>query len=206
MGAAKTSAAAVWSLILGVLSLLCCCVTGLPGLILGIVALVNIGKSQGRLKGKGLALAGILFSCILTVVNGAALWSLRTSSDPQIRKFFDNFGEIFKTGQEMAKGTTQATEMATALKAYADSHAGQLPPDLETLVTENLLGQEALASPVGGDGAAFWELTEAGSKVSDLAPTEVVVKGGPLEMMGQQLYVVIRANWTVEGIPATQLK
>jgi prepilin-type processing-associated H-X9-DG protein len=57
---AETSGMAIASLILGVLGF--CGITGLVGLLLGIISLVKINNSQGRLTGKGLAIAGICIS------------------------------------------------------------------------------------------------------------------------------------------------
>jgi len=57
---AKTSGLAIASLVLAILSPFTCLLTGLPAIILGIVALVKIEKSAGRLKGKGLAISGIV--------------------------------------------------------------------------------------------------------------------------------------------------
>lgn len=62
----KTSAMAITSLVLGILGAVSCGATSLVGLILGILAIVRISNSQGRLGGKGLAIAG-------TVVSGAFL-------------------------------------------------------------------------------------------------------------------------------------
>ena len=59
----KTSGLAITSLVCGVLG--CLGITALTGLILGIVALVKINKSQGRLGGKGLAIAGICVSGVM---------------------------------------------------------------------------------------------------------------------------------------------
>jgi len=63
---AKTSGMAVTSLVLGILGIATCGITVLLsapiGLVLGIVAMNKIGKSEGQLKGKGLALAGIITS------------------------------------------------------------------------------------------------------------------------------------------------
>lgn len=56
----KTSGLAIASLVLGILSPLTCFVTAIPAIIFGIVALVKISKSVGRLKGSGLAIAGIV--------------------------------------------------------------------------------------------------------------------------------------------------
>lgn len=63
----RTSGLAVASLILGILGAFV--ITGLLGLIFGIIALVQIGGSRGRLRGQGLAIAG-------TVISGLALLSI----------------------------------------------------------------------------------------------------------------------------------
>lgn len=56
-----TSGKAINSVILGVLSLMLCSVfTGLPAIILGALGLRDIGLGQGRVGGKGLAIAGII--------------------------------------------------------------------------------------------------------------------------------------------------
>jgi hypothetical protein len=56
----KTSGLAIASLVLGILGM--CGITALLGLILGIVSLVKINRSGGRLSGQGLAIAGICVS------------------------------------------------------------------------------------------------------------------------------------------------
>jgi hypothetical protein len=56
----KTSGLAITSLVLGVLGF--CGITAVVGLILGIIALVKISRSQGRLTGNGFAIAGICVS------------------------------------------------------------------------------------------------------------------------------------------------
>lgn len=61
---AQTSGLAVASLVLGIAGIFCSAVTALPGLILGIVALVKINRSEGRLTGSGLAIGGICTSAV----------------------------------------------------------------------------------------------------------------------------------------------
>jgi prepilin-type processing-associated H-X9-DG protein len=56
----KTSGMAIAALVLGILTLGFAIFTGLPAIILGIIALGNIEKSGGRLTGKGFAIAGIV--------------------------------------------------------------------------------------------------------------------------------------------------
>ena len=66
---AKTSAQAIWSLILGILSFLCFGLfTGIPAVICGHLARSNIRKSQGALTGSGMALAGLILGYIGIVV------------------------------------------------------------------------------------------------------------------------------------------
>jgi len=62
---AKTSAQAIWSLVLGILSFLCFgFFTGIPAVICGHAARSNIRKSQGALAGGGMALAGLILGYI----------------------------------------------------------------------------------------------------------------------------------------------
>jgi prepilin-type processing-associated H-X9-DG protein len=60
--APKTSGLAVTSLILGCLGLFTCGISALVGLVLGIIALVRINKSNGQIGGQGVALAGTIVS------------------------------------------------------------------------------------------------------------------------------------------------
>src|SRR4051794_29116581 len=58
---ATTSGMAIGSAILGVLSLfLCSVITGIPAIIFGALGLRAIGRSDGRLQGKGLAITGLV--------------------------------------------------------------------------------------------------------------------------------------------------
>ncbi len=57
----KTASLAIWSLVLGILSLLCCTIfAAIPGVICGHKALNRINASGGTLDGKGLAIAGLV--------------------------------------------------------------------------------------------------------------------------------------------------
>src|SRR6185312_17212668 len=57
----KTSALAIWSLVLGILSLVCFSIfAGIPGVICGHKALSKIKNSAGSLTGQGLAIAGLI--------------------------------------------------------------------------------------------------------------------------------------------------
>jgi hypothetical protein len=66
IGDVKTSKSAIWSLICGILSFLC--LPALPALILGIVALVAISNSKGKLKGTGLAITGMIMAVVVPII------------------------------------------------------------------------------------------------------------------------------------------
>ena len=67
----KTSVLAIIALILGILSFFTCALTAIPAIICGIISLVMIEKSGGKITGKGFAIAGIIvpvFSFALMMV------------------------------------------------------------------------------------------------------------------------------------------
>jgi len=70
---ARTSGLAIASLILGPCGILSCGISSLVGIILGIVSLTQISKSQGRLKGQGLAIAGIIVSAFFILMMPAMM-------------------------------------------------------------------------------------------------------------------------------------
>ena len=55
----KTSGMGIASMVLGILSIFSCGITAIPAVILGIISLIQIEKSGGRLTGRGLAIVGI---------------------------------------------------------------------------------------------------------------------------------------------------
>lgn len=65
---AKTSGKAIASLVLGLVSFTCSLITAIPGLIFGILALIDISRSRGRLGGQGMAIAGLITSSLCLVL------------------------------------------------------------------------------------------------------------------------------------------
>lgn len=63
--ATKTSGLAIAALVLGILSPFSGFLTALPAIILGIISLVKIERSGGKLTGKGLAIVGIVLPVVL---------------------------------------------------------------------------------------------------------------------------------------------
>lgn len=66
-----TSGLAITSLVLGIASFICTIFTGVIAIVLGIIALLQISGSNGRVKGNGMAIGGIVtgaMGCLWTLV------------------------------------------------------------------------------------------------------------------------------------------
>jgi prepilin-type processing-associated H-X9-DG protein len=94
---ARTSKLAVASLVLAILSIPTFFITAVPAIIFGIVGLVKIEKSQGRLKGKGFAIAGIaapatvipialMMAIMLPALAGARAMAQRTMCSANLKQ------------------------------------------------------------------------------------------------------------------------
>ena len=68
VGAPRTSGMAIASLVLGLVSFFCSVFTGIPAIILGALGLSEIGRSKGRLQGRGMAIAGLICGGLTTLV------------------------------------------------------------------------------------------------------------------------------------------
>jgi hypothetical protein len=111
----KTSGMAIASLVLGLLGF--CGITALVGLILGIVALIRIRHSAGRLKGGGLAIAG------MAVSGGMLLFALPIMAGlllPALAKA--------KHKAQNINCANNARAVALAVRLYADENEGKCPP------------------------------------------------------------------------------
>ena len=73
----KTSGLAIASFVLGILGFCTFFITSIPAIILGIVGFVKIGKSGGKLKGKGFAIAGIVLALMIPILMSPILMRAR---------------------------------------------------------------------------------------------------------------------------------
>lgn len=195
---AKTSGLSIAGLVLAVL---------VPpvGLILSFIALIRIGKSQGRLMGKGLAVAGIVvsvvimfFMCILTGLLLPALANARAHA-------------------KLLKEVASLNLVGTELLAHAAENDGQLPAvaDWETVVIDRM-GMDHFIT-MGGAGPVAYAMNEhlEGVDLDELMSPETTVllfecePGGPI--VGDQTllpprpraprgYVILFADGTARGV------
>lgn len=64
----RTDGKAIWSLVCGILSISCFFITGIPAIVLGHMSRFSIRNSNGRLKGEGMALVGLILGYISVVL------------------------------------------------------------------------------------------------------------------------------------------
>jgi hypothetical protein len=136
----KTSGLAISSLVLGILGPFSCGLTAIIGLILGIIGLVKIGNSRGRLGGKGLAIAGICVSGLFVLL--LPLWAAVV---------IPNFVK--------ARGKAQTINCVNNLKAiglgarmWANDHNDTFPPDFLSMSKE-LVAPKVLVCPAANGKA-----------------------------------------------------
>jgi len=128
----RTSIAAIWSLVFGILSF-CLSIFGfIPALILGIFALVKINGSEGRLTGKGLAIAGIVTGSIGVFVGAIAIAILM----PAMTKVQDRAISI--------KEANDVRSLVIACNIYASDWDGAFPEKLQDLYPDYMGDQPPL--------------------------------------------------------------
>jgi prepilin-type processing-associated H-X9-DG protein len=112
---ARTSAMAVTSLVLGILGLFTCGITALFGLAFGIIGLVKVKGSQGKLKGDGLALAGIIVSAVFLLalpIFAAMLLPVLAAA---------------KQRAQTINCMSNEKQLALAIQIYAQGHSNHFP-------------------------------------------------------------------------------
>lgn len=112
----QTSKLAVWSLVCGIATVFCSCITGIPAIIMGVMALNRIGKSHGTLGGKGLAIAGLCCACTLGITGTAMMAGLAVPAYNQVQE-----------KAKLMQASNNARLIVICLKSYAGDNSGQYP-------------------------------------------------------------------------------
>jgi hypothetical protein len=110
-----TSGLAIAAFVLGILSPFTCMLTLLPAVILAIVALVKISHSAGRLRGTGLAIAGICAPIVLLPVAAVGMGIMMPA-----------LARVRQLAFRMTCGTNLHS-LGIAMRAYAADNNGQFP-------------------------------------------------------------------------------
>jgi hypothetical protein len=112
----RTSKLAIASLVLGVMSAGCTVFTGIPSVILGIMALAKIRKQPHELGGHGLAIAGIVCSGVLGLFFFAIIATLAVPAYTGVQE-----------RARMMQAVNNARQIAIVMKNYAGDHQGLYP-------------------------------------------------------------------------------
>lgn len=128
-GKIKTNRAAIWSLICGISSFLC--LPALPAIILGVVALVAISNSKGKLKGAGLAIAGMIAAVVIpivTIVVGAIIIAIVFPSFLTTQPQFPPIPptDIWTPGEYINQGQNDETILSEQISANESSAIASL--------------------------------------------------------------------------------
>ncbi|HEX7619384.1 MAG TPA: DUF4190 domain-containing protein [Verrucomicrobiae bacterium] len=207
----KMSGMAVTSLVLGILGILTCGITALAGLILGIVALVKVKNSGGKLKGGGLALAGTIVSGIFLFLLPLLLLPALASASPRAQE-----GNCLNNEKQLA----------LAVMIYSGDHTNRFPPAAtwcDAIQPETGGNKQLFRCPAANSdsrcGYAF-NTKLGGMDVSKVDPRTIMIfesdagwnaNGGweslpanPRHMRGR-IYVVTFVDGHVEAVNQTRL-
>jgi len=212
---ARTSALAVTALVLGILGLPTCGITALVGLVLGIIALMGIRRSEGRLGGSGVAIAGIIVSAVF-------LMMIPVMAGLMVPAFA-------KARQRAMTITCQSNmrELSLAVRMYAGDSTNQFPPAASWSdgISSYVGSTRAFQCPGGHGQRCSYAFNRAldGKKLDEVNPTTVLLfesdagwngAGGAESMVshghvvryGHEVsYNVLYVDGSVETVSQTQL-
>lgn len=169
----KTSRLALTSFIMSLLCLFTCGVLWpilfIPAILCGIIALVKISGSSGTLKGRWMAVTGIVIPAVLTVIIPLQLAILM----PALSK-------TKMIAQRVVCGTN-LTELGTAMIEYAHHNDQMLPPAdtwCDVLISEADVSPKSFICPssdaVEGQSSYAINRSAAGQRLSDL-PADMIL-------------------------------
>lgn len=134
----ETSGLAITSLVLGILSYLCFSIfASIPAVICGHIARSNIRNSQGRLKGDGMALGGLISGYINIAL--VPLFIILAIATPA-------FSNARNQAQEV-RTMNDARQIGLACIQYASDHDGKYPDSLEELAANQAFDRTVLQRP-----------------------------------------------------------
>lgn len=160
-GVPATSGAAIASLVCGILGLMLL-LPCIPAVILGHISLSAIKKSAGALKGRGMAITGLvmgyLMIALIPLVAVAAAIAI------------PSFSRVSMQANHM-KAVSNAKQIVIAMKMYASDNDGNYPPTLEALIEEGILTEHDRRlfqfPPTMDVPGQEWEYRGAGHSDSD---------------------------------------
>jgi Domain of unknown function (DUF4190)/GYF domain 2 len=174
----KTSGLAITSLVLGILGI--CGITALVGLIMGIIALVKINRSGGRLSGQGLAIAGICVSAFMLLVSIPFMAGLTLPALARAKQRAQVFSQSTpQQRMQTIQCVNNMKQLGLAVRIYAADHNDQLPSAATwcDAIQSNVGSPKVFQCPSepGRRCAYAFNAKLDGKKVSEIDPQTVVL-------------------------------
>ncbi len=176
----KTSSKAIWSLVLGILSISCLWLLGsIPAIILGIIALKAIEESGGSLKGRGMGIAGIVTGSVGVFTGIGMVGVMAGLSLPA-------YSSMRQRAQE-TKTMSEVRQLLFACKVYAVDNKGAYPPSLQDLLVDGQFKSEDLL---------FWKMDDSSdsplpylyrSGLNDMSPADEPLIAAPEPLLGKRV-------------------
>lgn len=164
---AKTSGLATASLVCLILCPFTCFLTALPAIICGIVGLVKIEKSRGRLKGKGLAIAGIAGPVVLIPVAACMMGIL-----------MPGLARTRTVAYRMVCGTN-LSGLEKAMRIYRNDFGGKYPEPASRwcdLLKEHVeLSEKNFICPAVKEGQCNYAMNSRIAELRGQAPPDMVL-------------------------------
>jgi hypothetical protein len=166
MQPAKTSQMAIWSMILGLLTLPLAFVyvgllTGVLAIVFGIIGISAISGSAGRLKGKGMAWTGIVSTVVaLCAYGGFVVWAKQQADEiPETQRQQNN---TLSAAEAKVMGDSQGAAFGNDAKAakLAKDFSAMMKTKHEELFTRE--GKTPAVQLSGGEFATYCHLGESG--------------------------------------------
>ncbi len=209
----KTSGLAITSLVLGILGMFTCGFTALFGLILGIIAMVKVKNSGGKLSGNGLALAGVIVSGVFLLL--IPLLILPAMLLPALAAAKQKAQEINCVNNEK--------QLALAVRIYSGDHTNRFPLAVTwcDAITDEVGAPKVFLCPAANAGGRcdYAFNTKLGGLDEDKINPKTVMffeadagwnaSGGPELMIGKarhaRMFVVAFADGSVHQLRESQL-
>ncbi len=135
----KTSGAAVAGFILSLAGLVVPLITSLLGLIFSIVGLGKTGA--GRMKGRGLAVAGLVLSIAIPLLYVPLVFAITLPALGHAREY-----------AKRASCSTNLSSIGKGIAMYQMDNNDQFPPSLDALQASNFVPQSAMRCPSDSSG------------------------------------------------------
>ena len=161
----KTSVFAIVSLVLSLLIFIP--LTGLVGLILGIIALVKIAKNKEELTGKGLAIAGTIIGGIRAILLPFFIIAI-----------FSTMPIIYQARNAAleTQETSNLRQCGIALYHFAKDNDGNLPEELSELIEKDYLAKDDISEEFINNIEGIYIYHTPGANLYELNSDDILVE------------------------------